>query len=507
MPQFSQIRLGVVLNYINLIIGGFIPLIYTPIMLRLLGQNEYGLYKLSSNVTSYLWFVTLGLGAAITRFLIKAREENGSEGEERMLGLFIIIFRFIALFTFIIGICLSLNLHILFHQSLSDNELYTMRILVFLLASNTAINFLSSPYIAITTTHERFIFIQVISLLITCFAPILNLIVLYLGFASVGLAISTLFVTIVSRIAYYIYTQKVMCIKPKFGKIQKTTMIDIANFSFWIFVSGISSQLYSATDSVLIGTIPKLSVVGVAIYSVGVTFSGMVNSICAGLSSMLMPRANKMVFNASSNEDITKMAIKVGRIQSMIISLFLFGFIPFGHPFIHFYFGNEYIESYWIAILYMFPYSIPLLQSFCLNIVIARNENRFRAKIYLLIAIINAIGTWLVLPYLGIKGAALISGISIILGHGFIMNYFYAKKMKINIPLFWKQVGKTFILPLMMSFIFIAISYFINLYDIKLFITNALIFFIIYICGCWKFTMNEYEKMLCKNIIGYRKNI
>ena len=79
----NQLKAGIILNYINLILGNLIPIFYTPIMLSLLGQSEYGLYKLASNVTSYLSLISLGLGSAITRYLIKAREEEGKEAETR----------------------------------------------------------------------------------------------------------------------------------------------------------------------------------------------------------------------------------------------------------------------------------------------------------------------------------------------------------------------------------------------------------------------------------------
>ena len=75
----SQLKIGIVLNYINLALSGLIPFFYTPIMLSILGQEEYGLYRLSGSLTSYLSLVSIGLGAAITRYLIKAREENGIE--------------------------------------------------------------------------------------------------------------------------------------------------------------------------------------------------------------------------------------------------------------------------------------------------------------------------------------------------------------------------------------------------------------------------------------------
>ena len=42
MENRSQLKSGVILSYINLAIGTIIPFVYTPIMLRILGQSEYG---------------------------------------------------------------------------------------------------------------------------------------------------------------------------------------------------------------------------------------------------------------------------------------------------------------------------------------------------------------------------------------------------------------------------------------------------------------------------------
>lgn len=75
--KVNQLRIGIILNYVNLGLGNLIPIFYTPIMLSLLGQSEYGLYKLASSFTSYLTLISFGLGSAITRYLIKSREQEG----------------------------------------------------------------------------------------------------------------------------------------------------------------------------------------------------------------------------------------------------------------------------------------------------------------------------------------------------------------------------------------------------------------------------------------------
>ena len=137
----SQLKIGIILNYINIGLGNLIPIFYTPIMLTLLGQSEYGLYKLSSSVTSYLSLISLGIGSAVTRYLIKYRAEGDKDGEEKILGLFMIIFQIIAVAAFVIGVILTLNLDIWYGNSLTNTQLARMQILVFLMVCNMAISF------------------------------------------------------------------------------------------------------------------------------------------------------------------------------------------------------------------------------------------------------------------------------------------------------------------------------------------------------------------------------
>ena len=52
--KIDQRKAGVLLSYAGEIIKILVNLVYTPIMLRLLGQSEYGLYQLVYSVVSYL---------------------------------------------------------------------------------------------------------------------------------------------------------------------------------------------------------------------------------------------------------------------------------------------------------------------------------------------------------------------------------------------------------------------------------------------------------------------
>ena len=99
-----------------------------------------------------------------------------------MLGLFSRIFQVIAIVTFVVGVILSLILGLWYSASLTSSELMTMRVLVFILSLNTALNFLMTPQISVVTAHEKFIFLQFMNIGTTCIMPILNLVVLFFGF-------------------------------------------------------------------------------------------------------------------------------------------------------------------------------------------------------------------------------------------------------------------------------------------------------------------------------------
>ena len=60
----DQKKAGVLLSYGQTILSTIISLVYTPVMLRLLGQSEYGTYTLVNGFISNLSLMSFGLGSA-----------------------------------------------------------------------------------------------------------------------------------------------------------------------------------------------------------------------------------------------------------------------------------------------------------------------------------------------------------------------------------------------------------------------------------------------------------
>ena len=99
----NQRRWGAILSYVNVIANVVVGLVYTPVMLRLLGQSEYGLYSLIGSMVGYLSVLDMGLGNTIVRYTAKNKVDSTPQREAELNGLFLGVYSLIGLLCIIIG--------------------------------------------------------------------------------------------------------------------------------------------------------------------------------------------------------------------------------------------------------------------------------------------------------------------------------------------------------------------------------------------------------------------
>ena len=73
MNESKQRKVGAILSYVSIIVNTLIQLLYTPLLIRKLGQSEYGLYSLVASIIGYLTIMDLGFGNAIIVYTAKYR--------------------------------------------------------------------------------------------------------------------------------------------------------------------------------------------------------------------------------------------------------------------------------------------------------------------------------------------------------------------------------------------------------------------------------------------------
>lgn len=212
------------------------------------------------------------------------------------------------------------------------------------------------------------------------------------------------------------------------------------------------------------------------------------------MSGVLLPKVTKMEANKASDKEFTNVFIKTGRLQYIVMSLIMSGFIIFGQQFINLWAGESYSSAYIIGCILMIPVTIPLIQNVGLSILQAKNKYKYRTLIFFFIAIANILISIPLSKTFGGIGAAIGTAISLIVGQGFIINIYYHKKIHIDIISFWKEIIKMSIPIFAVAILGFICNYYLVTNSIILFGAKILIYTIVYLLIVWKFAMNSYEK-------------
>lgn len=487
----NQLKAGAVISYVNLLVGNIIPFIYTPIMLRFLGQAEYGLYGIAQSIMGYISLLNFGIGGTIVRYLSKYRAEGNREQEARVAGLFIRIYSVVCALILAAGLAFAANAQV-YSRSLSAGEVETLRILVVLMTLNTGLFLPFSVFSSVVIAYERYVFNKLVGVLSTVAAPVLNIVLLYCGFGSVGLVAAS---SVIHLITYGLYTWYALCrvkLRPSFRRTEPGLLREILKFSSFVFLASIVDTLFWTTDKLIIGWAKGTA--DTAVYNIGATFNTYVTGLSSAISGLLVPKLTQMVVKDAPKAEFTRIFIKVGRLQFIVVSFIVSAFVAFGRQFIALWAGPDYGAAYAVALLTMIPVTVPLIQNTGINILYALNKHQFRSVVYTCIAVLNVVLTFWWVETRGITGAAVATCLAYVVGNILIINWYYYRKIGIDIPLFWKNIVKMCPVMIVMG----AAGWFVldrlNVDSWLSFLAAAAVYAAVYFLLAYRFMMNGYER-------------
>lgn len=491
MRKRDEKHSGVLLTYITQIVKIATGLIYTPVMLSLVGKSEYGIYQIADSVISYLSLINLGVMGAYARFYTIAQRKSKKDVKE-VNGTFLAILLGMSAICIAAGLALASNVQLIFGDGFTESEYTLSRTLMLFLVANMAITFPSGVFEHNITVNEKFFTVKLINLLRAILNPFIALPLLLLGYGSVGLVFTTTFLTIASTVIEIAYC--VFRLDMRFGLSRKafSMLKDIGGFTIFIFLNQIIDLINWNIDKILIGR--YIGSIAVAVYSVGgqlrQTFSAFPNAI----RSVFQPQMYKMIAAGENDKSISLFFYKVGRIQCIILLPILFGFVILGKQFIILWVGREYVDSYYVALCMMIPCMIPHVQDIGIDLQRAKNKHRVRSIVYAIIAMINIGMTILLIKKYGIIGAAVATGISLLLGQGLFMNFYYEKALNVDIRFFWSKLLPMILTELMIAAVFYMITFVFVVDTWAKLSVFAIIYVVVYVISIYYFFLDSSER-------------
>lgn len=238
-------------------------------------------------------------------------------------------------------------------------------------------------------------------------------------------------------------------------------------FGIPFIFSSIFIWIFKSCDTVIIKLYEGYSNVG--IYSISFSLIGVINIIQSTFMNFWTPIANQSYETNPGNKNFF---IDMNKIVSYIMLSICSIFILL-KDFIYIILGRDYYES-----VYLLPFLIfiPLMSTISETTVQGINfmkKTKYHIYISVICSIVNIIGNLILVKYIGLKGAAISTGLSYIL-------YFYLRTLFSNKEYEVKYSLKELYICLIPMFIFSLYSTYnsLNLMTIMMFIFSNVIFYL-----------------------------
>jgi O-antigen/teichoic acid export membrane protein len=495
----NQLKQGVVLSYVSMVIQIFVGLLYIPILVSALTIKEYGLYQLIGSFAAYLAVMDFGLSGTITRYYSQKLALNDKNGQENVLAVSLIIYGIISLLVGLVGYFLVANVQNIFKNSLDISQIASAKTMLVLLVFNVMLTLPGHVYSATITSHEKFVFPRIVKILQTVTQPFVVIAILRFKASAISVVCVQVSFNVVVLFLNYAYSHWGLKVIIKLHKFDSSLVLSMLRFSFFIFLNVIVDQLYWKTDSLILGIIFDTSVV--AVYSIASQIVGYYTSLSTAVSSVFLPRLSRLATKSNSLGEINTLFLKNGRIQFELLGLILTGFIVFGKPFIALLAGKAFLPAYAMVLVVMIPLTIPLIQNTGIYVLQAMNKHAFRSVVYLVMAVANVLISIPMAKRFGGLGCASVTGVCMLLGNGFIINYYYSHVIHLDVWGFWKQILRLSI-PVVVSLVIgMFVFYSMTIHSWFILVAYIFLYVVIFFVLLWLGGFNDYEKGLIRSIV------
>ena len=494
----NEKRIGVVLSYAQIITTILVNLIYTPIMLRLVGASEYGVYSLSSSVIGYLALLYAGMTSTYLRYSSIYQKKGDQESVARLNGMFIVLFSALGCCALILGLFLAANLQPVLGNGLTVHEYELARILFIIMAINMALLMPKTVFSTLIISQERFIFIKSLDVLHALLIPVLTLPVLYFGYGSIGMSCVVLFFTGIGLAASMWYCLRKMDCSFCFRNLPFSLLPGMFSFSIFILLQGIMDQFNWHLGKVLLSNFADST--AIAVYSIGVQIDTLFISFGVAFSGVVVPRIYQLV-RENASQELSELWLRVGRYQFYVVYFIWLGFLLFGKPFIVLWAGENYQDAYIVALLLMLPLPIHLCQILAIEVLRAYNHHRLWTLVHLAGAIIGFLICIPLTKEYGILGVSVGTCINMCILLNLYDNWCFAKYARLDVFFFFRGLIRLLPAALLCALAGTAIN---ELFSIKAWLdllVVAVAYALAYIVIMYLTGLNEHEKLLVKKII------
>ena len=430
-----QVVLGAAVSYLAIAFNILSGLIYTPWMIRMIGDDQYALYTLALSIIN-LFLLDFGIGGAVTKYLSNYYAREQYREAASFMGIVYKVF-------FVISCLIATGLGIYYclidvvYVRLLPEEVRVLKRLFLIVATYSVLSFPFITFNGVLLANEEFIALKLCNL----GQKVLNVLLIVWLLLAGGNVYALVLVNAISNAMFLLI--KYIIIKKRTSQNVSLAYWDagiaksLFGYSTWTTVMGLAQRcIFNIMPTIIVAL---MGTTEVTVFSLASTLEGYVYVFSDAINGMFMPQISRIIVGENVEENITKLMSKVGQYHIWTLGLIFVGFLVLGDSFVDNWLGEGYWGVYFCTAILIFPSLIEIPQQVANTTLLAKDVVKQQALVYSGMAVLNILLSFLIIPVMGIIGASIAICISYLF-RAVGLNILYRKYLKIDLKYYFKTV-------------------------------------------------------------------
>jgi O-antigen/teichoic acid export membrane protein len=376
---------GSALRVVGFVANTLIGFFLMPFLVHHLGDRMYGYWVLAGSILGYYGILDLGIVSAVQYQVAKAVGEKDTETANRAIST--AFFAFGALGCVILlctAIFAALSKHLIHNQA--DATLFAKVILV--MGAAFAIGFSGRAFIGAISAHLRWDLVSGYGFVLLLARTGMIVLLIHRGLGILALALITVFVDFVNYIIYYVILRDIQRpLRLSFQLFSWTQLRSTLGYSLNTLIIKLSDQIRFYVDSLVVSVF--VSVAAVTHYAIGSRLAFSFMELIIAIAGMLAPWFSILL--GRKDHDGIHRAFRLGtKISASVSAIIVCCLIAYGRPFITWWMGPSYSDSYWPLVFLATAVFCDVSQQPSIGFLFGVSRHRFLAILTMLEGLANA---------------------------------------------------------------------------------------------------------------------
>ena len=429
---------GITLSYIYFLLNTIIGIFMSAFVIRTVGKTDYGVYQSMTAFISYLVLLEFGTGTIMARNISLCKKDGTEKTKlEKNTSTIFSLTVVLSAIILIAAVVFWSLIDIIYARSFSAAQITLGKKLFLFASGNLILGFFTQTLNGFLIGFEKYTFEKTLAILKLLVRS--GLLVVILSFSSSVFAVVCVdfILSLVVFLATLFYCLIKLHAKFVFRYFDRSVFAEITPLAFAMLLQTVVNTANGSVDKFLISIM--MTPEDVSVYSIAMSMFSMFSSIATIPVTMFMPAVAKNMNAGLTGRELTETLVSPCRLNVLITGAVAFGFFSVGSAFISVVYGEAYADAWLYAIIVILPMFFNMTNAVVVDVIDVLRKRHVRSVILLTTTIMNIVMTIFAIRYIGMVGAAIATGASLIV-QTIILNVYYKKKIGLAVGyLFFKS--------------------------------------------------------------------